>query len=158
MFFGWSRSRNFGSAPAALAWFQSFATLYLLRISTFYEKCCRKFRIRYRDCCHKSFKPVLYPVLRIRIYYYVDPDPGSQKCPYGSGSKGVNTKEEKLHQKMFNLIFQKRTFKNHKKFIKNRYNVKYYKRILTFDLPFLYSPNELVNFLGFFTSWIWIRI
>ena len=95
MFFGWSRSRNFGSAPAALAWFQSFATLYLLRISTFYEKFCRKFRIRYRDCCHKSFKPVLYPVLRIRIYYYVDPDPGSQKCPYGSGSKGVNTKEEK---------------------------------------------------------------
>ena len=25
-------------------------------------------------------------VLRIRIYYYVDPDPGSKKCPYGSGS------------------------------------------------------------------------
>ena len=40
--------------------------------------------------------------LRIRIYYYADPDPGSQKCPHGSGSKGVNTKEEKLHQKLFN--------------------------------------------------------
>ena len=34
------------------------------------------------------------PVLRIRIYYYADPDPdpdpdldpGSKKCPYGSGS------------------------------------------------------------------------
>ena len=28
-------------------------------------------------------------VLRIRIYYrtyYADPDPGSKKCPYGSGS------------------------------------------------------------------------
>ena len=25
-----------------------------------------------------------YTVLRIRIYYYADPDPGSQKCPYGS--------------------------------------------------------------------------
>ena len=41
-------------------------------------------------------------LLRIRIYYYVDPDPGSQKCPNGSGSKGENSKEEKLHQKMFN--------------------------------------------------------
>ena len=25
-------------------------------------------------------------VLRIRIYYYADPDPGSKKFPYGSGS------------------------------------------------------------------------
>ena len=33
-----------------------------------------------------------------------------------------------------------------------------YKRILTFDLQVLYSPHELVHFLGFFTSWIWIRI
>ena len=42
-------------------------------------------------------------VLRIRIYYYADadPDPGSKKCPNGagSGSLGVKTKEEKLHQK-----------------------------------------------------------
>ena len=38
-------------------------------------------------------------VLRIRINYYADSDPGSQKCPYGSGSK---TKDEKLHTKMFN--------------------------------------------------------
>ena len=38
-------------------------------------------------------------VLRIRIYYYADP--GSKKCPYGSGSLGVKTKEEKLHQKIF---------------------------------------------------------
>ena len=28
----------------------------------------------------------LKTVLRIRIYYYADPDPGSKKCPYGSGS------------------------------------------------------------------------
>ena len=43
-----------------------------------------------------------HAVLRIRIYYYADP--GYQKCPYGSESQGVlvNTKEEKLHQKMFN--------------------------------------------------------
>ena len=29
---------------------------------------------------------VIPAVLRIRIYYYADPDPGSKKCPYGSGS------------------------------------------------------------------------
>ena len=48
-------------------------------------------------------------VFWICIYYYADPDLGSQKCPHGSGSgsKGVNTKEEKLHQKLFNYIFQK---------------------------------------------------
>ena len=34
----------------------------------------------------------------------------------------------------------------------------YYKRILTFMFPVLYSPNETVYFLGFFTSWIRIRI
>ena len=30
----------------------------------------------------------LFPVLRIRMYYYADPDsdPVSKKCPYGSGS------------------------------------------------------------------------
>ena len=39
----------------------------------------------------------------------------------------------------------------------NKYNFKYYKRILTFDLPVLYSPNEPVHFLGIFTSWIRIR-
>ena len=27
-----------------------------------------------------------FSVLRIRIYYYADPDPGSKKCPYRSGS------------------------------------------------------------------------
>ena len=54
--------------------------------------------------------PTLNSVLRIRIYYYAEPDPnpGSQKCLYGSGSKGVGTKEEKLHQQqqVFYLIFQ----------------------------------------------------
>ena len=34
----------------------------------------------------------------------------------------------------------------------------YYKRILTFVLPVLFSPHEPVHFLGFFTSWIRIRI
>ena len=36
----------------------------------------------------------------------------------------------------------------------------YYKRILTFMFPVLYSPNETVYFLGFFTSWrhIFMRI
>ena len=33
-------------------------------------------------------------VFRICISFHADPDPGSQKCPYGSGSKEVNTKEE----------------------------------------------------------------
>ena len=36
----------------------------------------------------------------------------------------------------------------------------YYKRILTFMFPVLYSPNETVYFdyfLGFFTSWIQIQ-
>ena len=28
----------------------------------------------------------MFAVLWIRIYYYADPDPGSKKCPYGSGS------------------------------------------------------------------------
>ena len=42
----------------------------------------------------------------------------------------------------------------------NKQNIifKYCKRILTFDLQVLYSPNEPLHFLGFFTSWIWIRI
>ena len=35
--------------------------------------------------------------------FYADPDPGSQKCPYGS--KEIN-KEEKLHRQIFNSIFQ----------------------------------------------------
>ena len=38
------------------------------------------------------------PVFRIRISFHADPDPGFQKCPYGSGSKEVNIKETKLHQ------------------------------------------------------------
>ena len=32
-----------------------------------------------------------------------------------------------------------------------------YKRILTFMFLFLYSPNEIAYFLGFFTSWIRIQ-
>ena len=50
------------------------------------------------------------PVLRIRISFHADPDLGSQKCPYGSGwgsgSKEVNTKEEKLHQKISTKYFK----------------------------------------------------
>ena len=37
-------------------------------------------------------------------------------------------------------------------------NTKYYKRILAFMFPILYSPNEPEDFLGFFTSSIRIRI
>ena len=42
------------------------------------------------------------PVFRIRISFHSDPDSGSKKCPYGSGSgsKKVNTKEEELHTNM----------------------------------------------------------
>ena len=61
-------------------------------------------------------------VLRIRIYYYADP--GSQKCPYGSGSKGVNTNVEKLHQEPFNQIYKndiKKLLKNHYKLINRIY-------------------------------------
>ena len=32
----------------------------------------------------------------------IDADPGSKKCSYGSGSYGVKTKEEKIHQKIVN--------------------------------------------------------
>ena len=45
---------------------------------------------------------MILSVFRIRISFHADPDPGSKKCTYGSGTKGVNTKEEKLHKKMFN--------------------------------------------------------
>ena len=31
--------------------------------------------------------------------FFADPDPGSQKCPYGSGSKGVNTKKKSYTKK-----------------------------------------------------------
>ena len=46
-------------------------------------------------------KGTLQSVLRIRIYYYADPDPGPKKCPYGS--EGIKTKEEKLHTKNVQL-------------------------------------------------------
>ena len=44
--------------------------------------------------CFNNFPISLKPVFRIRISSHADPDPGSQKCPYGYGSKEVNTKEE----------------------------------------------------------------
>ena len=43
---------------------------------------------------HTNTMAQFAPVFRIRISFHADPDPGSQKCPYGSGSKEVNTKEE----------------------------------------------------------------
>ena len=115
-------------------------------------------------------------VFRIRISFHADPDPdpGFLKCPYGSRSgsrplifyldpepdlKGVKIKEENLnrYQQIFNIVFQKdiKTPLNIRK-----HNVRYYKRILTFMFPVLYSPNETVYFdyfLGFFTSWIQIQ-
>ena len=53
---------------------------------------------------------VCQPVFRIRISFYADPNPGSQKCPYRTDPdpiadpdpRGINTKEEKFHQKLFN--------------------------------------------------------
>ena len=50
------------------------------------------------------------PVFRIRISFYADPNPGSQKCPYRTDPdpiadpdpRGINTEEEKFHQKLFN--------------------------------------------------------
>ena len=58
-----------------------------------------------------------YAVFLIRIRFHANPDPGSQKCPYGSGSrplifysdpdpKGVKIKENKERKQIFNLIFQ----------------------------------------------------
>ena len=34
-----------------------------------------------------KYLPVPSSVFRIRIIFHADPDPGSQKCPYGSGSR-----------------------------------------------------------------------
>ena len=57
------------------------------------------------------------PVFWIRISFHADPDPGSQKCPYGSGSEsrsrplilysdpdptGLKIKEDNLNQQIFN--------------------------------------------------------
>ena len=52
-----------------------------------------------------------------------------------------------------------KSFKMTLKIIKiNKQNIILRKKwILTFDLPVLYSPNDPVHFLGFFTSWIRIR-
>ena len=89
-----------------------------------------------------------FSAFRIRISFYSDPNPGSQKCPHGSGSiifyadpdpGGVNIKKEKLNQQIFNWIFKNDIEKS--KWIK-KYKFRYYKRILTFICPVLYSPNE----------------
>ena len=52
----------------------------------------------------KSFN--FFVVFRIRISFYADPDADPDP-------RGVNIKEEKLHQQMFNYIFQN-DIKNHK--------------------------------------------
>ena len=40
------------------------------------------------QCCGSESKfNVFVSVFRIRISFYADHDPGSQKCPYGSGSR-----------------------------------------------------------------------
>ena len=60
---------------------------------------------------------IVNAVFRIRISFHADPDPGSLKCPYGSGSrplifysdpdpKGVKIKEDNLYKQIFNKIFQ----------------------------------------------------
>ena len=60
---------------------------------------------------------------------------------FGSGSK-----EDSLYKQIFNEIF-KNYIKTLLKIIKHMY----YKRIITSMFPVLYSPNETVYFLGFFT-------
>ena len=64
--------------------------------------------------------------------------------------RGVNTKEEKLHQQIFNSIFQN----DIKKSLKiNKLNINLNTGITKdpyFIFPVLYSPNEPVHFLGFF--------
>ena len=39
-----------------------------------------------QPCCKAKDLAPFKAVLRIRIYYYTDPDPVSKKCPYESGS------------------------------------------------------------------------
>ena len=56
-----------------------------------------------------------HAVFRIRISFHTDPDPGSQKCPYGSASRsrplifysdtnprGAKIKKDNLYHKIFN--------------------------------------------------------
>ena len=53
-----------------------------------------------------------FTVFRIRISFYADPDPGFQKCLYGSrcgcgsrsGSKGVTIEEENVKKRAVNMI------------------------------------------------------
>ena len=80
-----------------------------------------------------------------------DPDPDALFIIRIRIQKGVKIKEDNLYQ-LFNLIFQNDT----KTPLKIRKHM-YYKRILTFMFPVLYSPNETIYFLGCFTSWIRIR-
>ena len=46
-----------------------------------------KFEEKSLDICLPSAERFAEPVFRIRISFHADPDPGSQKCPYGSGSR-----------------------------------------------------------------------
>ena len=72
---------------------------------------------------------------------------------FGSGSKGgKKIKENKERKQIFNLIFQND--------IKTPLKMSKLKGLKTDPsmFPFLYSPNEPVYFLGFFSSWIRIRI
>ena len=81
-------------------------------------------------------KGTLQSVLRIRIYYYADPDPGPKKRPYGS--EGIKTKEEKLHTKNVQLNLSKWNLK----IIKNywtKYNFNY---ILQKD-PYFWSSSSV---------------
>ena len=58
-----------------------------------------------------SWNRFLKTVFWIRISFHADPDPGSLKFPYGSGSsnfysdpdpKGVKIKEDNLYKQIFN--------------------------------------------------------
>ena len=96
--------------------------------------------------------------MRIRIQdpknVLLDPDPDPSFFIRIRNPKWVKIKEENLNQQIFNRIFLNE-IKTPLKI--SEHKVPYYKRILTFMFPFLYSPNETVYFLGFFTSWIRIQ-
>ena len=111
---------------------------------------------------------IQHPVLQIRIYsiimririrdpknVHMDPylDPDADPYPRGYRLKKKN------YIKFFLTKYFKMTLKNHRKINKQNIILSITKGcLLTFDLPVLYSPQESVHFLGFFTSWIWIHI
>ena len=93
-------------------------------------RCASHRRVRLlRKCLFSCFRSsdIFQPVFRIRISFHADPDPGSLKCPYGSGSrplifysdpdldpKGVKIKEDNLlYTNKWSTKFFKMTLKHY---------------------------------------------